>query len=70
MRRFRKVFAFCPKGWGKSPLGAGLGLILARYDGEAAAEVYAVAADRDQARIVHDHAKIMVEHSPDLLDGC
>jgi phage terminase large subunit-like protein len=69
LRRFRKVFAFCPKGWGKSPLGAGLGLYLARYDGEAASEVYAVAADRDQARIVHDHAKIMVEKSPDLADG-
>jgi phage terminase large subunit-like protein len=70
LRRFRKAFVFAPKGWGKSPLGAGLGLYLARYDGEPAAEVYAVAGDRDQARIVHEHAKIMVEQSPDLLDGC
>src|SRR5262245_3798592 len=69
LRRFRKIFAFAPKGYGKSPLGAGLGIYLARYDGEAAAEVYAVAADRDQARIVHDTAKIMVEASPDLADG-
>lgn len=68
-RRFRKVFAFCPKGWGKSPLGAGLGIYLARYDGESAAEVYAVAGDRDQAKIVHDNAKVMVENSPDLFDG-
>lgn len=68
-RRFRKVFAFCPKGWGKSPLGAGLGIYLARFDGEPAAEVYAVAADREQARIVHDNAKIMVENSPHLLEG-
>lgn len=70
MRRFRKVFTFAPKGWGKSPLGAGLGLYLARFDGESAAEVYAVAADREQARTVHDNAKVMVENSPDLLDGC
>lgn len=69
-RRFRKVFAFCPKGYGKSPLGAGLGIYLARYDGEPAAEVYAVAADRTQARIVHENAKVMVENSPDLLEGC
>jgi len=69
-RRFRKVFAFCPKGWGKSPLGAGMGIYLARYDGEPAAEVYAVAADREQARTVHDNAKIMVENSPDLYQGC
>lgn len=53
-----------------SPLGAGLGIYLARCDREAAAEVYAVAADRDQARTVHDNAKIMVVGSPDLYDGC
>ncbi len=69
-RRFRKVFAFCPKGYGKSPLGAGLGIYLARYDHEAAAEVYAVAADRAQARIVHTNAKIFIENSPDLAEGC
>ena len=69
LRRFRKVFIFAPKGWGKSPLGAGLGLYLARFDGEPAAEVYAVAADRNQARTVHDNAKVMVENSPDLSEG-
>lgn len=70
LRRIRKLFAFCPKGYGKSPLGAGLGIYLARFDGEPAAEVYAVAADRNQARTVHDNAKIMVENSPDLMEGC
>lgn len=69
-RRFRKVFAFCPKGWGKSPWGAGTGIYLARYDNEPAAEVYAVAADIKQARIVHSNAKIMVESDPDLEAGC
>lgn len=70
LRRIRKVFAFCPKGWGKSPWGAGTGIYLARYDREPAAEVYAVAADIKQARVVHDNAKIMVENSPDLSEGC
>jgi len=70
LRRFRKLFAFCPKGWGKSPLGAGLGIYLARLDGEAAAEVYAIAADREQARIVHDGAKIMIAAAPELREGC
>jgi phage terminase large subunit-like protein len=69
LRRFRKVFAFCPKGYGKSPLGAGLGLYCARCEGEAAAEVYAVAGDRQQARIVHDNAKIMVEGCELLKEG-
>lgn len=64
------MFAFCPKGWGKSPWGAGTGIYAARCDGEAAAEVYAVAADRDQGRIVHENAKVMAENDPDLMDGC
>lgn len=68
-RRFRKVFAFCPKGFGKSPWGAGTGIYLTRYDNEPAAEVYAVAADIQQARIVHSNAKIMVESDPDLEAG-
>jgi phage terminase large subunit-like protein len=70
LRRFRKLFAFCPKGYGKSPLGAGLGIYLARYDGEAAAEVYAVAGDTKQARIVFENAKIMIDASPELSSGC
>ncbi len=70
MRRFRKLFGFLPKGAGKSPWAAGAGIWLARCDGEAAAEVYAVANDRQQARTVHDNSKIMVEQSPILLAGC
>lgn len=69
-RRFRKLFGFLPKGAGKSPWAAGTGIYLARCDGEAAAEVYAVANDRQQARTVHDNAKIMVEQSPLLMKGC
>lgn len=61
LRRFRKVFAFLPKGAGKSPWGAGTGLYLAFCDGEPGAEVYAVAADKQQARTVHDNARYMVE---------
>ena len=69
-RRFRKIFAFLPKGAGKSPWGAGTGLYLALCDNEPAAEVYAVAADKAQARTVHENAKIMVEESPELDDLC
>lgn len=68
LRRFRKVFLAVPKGSGKSPLGAGVGLFLTFCDGESGAEVYCVAADRDQAAIVFDTARIMVEASPDLAD--
>lgn len=69
LRRFRKLFAFIPKGGGKSPWAAGTGLYLARCDSEMAAEVYALANDRNQARTVHTNAKYMVEDSPHLSDG-
>jgi phage terminase large subunit-like protein len=68
LRRFRKVFAFLPKGAGKSPWGSGTGLYCTLMDDEPAAEVYAVAADKNQARVVHENAKIMVEQSPDLAE--
>lgn len=70
LRRFRFVFAFVPKGGGKSPLGSGIGLYLTLCDDEPAAEVYAVAGDKDQAKIVHESAKVMVEESADLLQLC
>lgn len=69
-RRFRFVFLFVPKGNGKSPLGSGLGLYLTLCDDEAGAEVYAVAGDKDQAKVVHESAKVMVEQSADLAELC
>lgn len=69
-RRFRFVLLFVPKGNGKSPLGSGIGLFLAGCDGEAAAEVFALAGDKDQAKVVHDSAKIYVEESADLAELC
>jgi phage terminase large subunit-like protein len=68
LRRFRKVFLAVPKGSGKSPLGAGTGIYLTFCDGELGAEVYSAAADRDQAGIVFDTARIMVEGNPDLAE--
>ena len=66
LRRFRKVFLAVPKGNGKSPLGAGIGLYLTFCDGEPGAEVYVAAADRDQAAIVFDTSRYMVEANQDL----
>jgi phage terminase large subunit-like protein len=70
LRRFRDVFVFVPKGNGKSPLGAGLGLLTELCDDEPAAEVYAVASDKEQGKVVHETAKIMVEESADLAEEC
>lgn len=70
LRRFRKTFLAVPKGNGKSPFAAGISLYLLLCDDEPGAEVYAAAADRDQAAIVFDTAKVMVEHSEDLAAMC
>lgn len=70
LRRFRKVFLAVPKGSGKSPFGAGLGLFGAFFDGEPGSEVYAVAADRKQAGIVFDSAKVMTQRNEHLAARC
>jgi phage terminase large subunit-like protein len=70
LRRFRRVTLFAPKASGKSPWGSGTGLYLLLFDSEASAEVYALASDREQARVVHSDAKLMIEGAPELAARC
>ncbi|MAN12123.1 MAG: terminase [Sphingobium sp.] len=65
-RRFRRAYIEEGKGNGKSPFAGGVGLYGMMADGEPGAEIYAVAAHRDQARILFNDAVAMVEQSPDL----
>lgn len=66
LRRYRTAYIEVPRKNGKSTLAAGIGLKLAFADDEPGAEVYSAAADRDQASIVFDEARRMVEASPHL----
>lgn len=66
-RQFRSAYIEIPKKNGKSELAAAIALYLLYGDGEASAEVYGCANDRNQASIVFDVAKRMVEKSPALL---
>ena len=66
-RRFRKAFLEVGKKNGKSGLASGVGLLLAFADEELGAEVYAAAADRDQARIVFGDAAVMARENPRFL---
>jgi phage terminase large subunit-like protein len=66
VRRFRTAYVETGKGSGKTPLAAGVGIILTAADGEAAAEVYSGATAADQAKICWLDAKRMVERSPAL----
>ena len=65
-RRFRRAYIEEGKGNGKSPFAAGVGLYGMMADGESGAEIYPVAAHRDQAMILFRDAVAMVEQSPDL----
>lgn len=66
-RQFRSAYIEIPKKNGKSELAAAIALYLLYGDGEASAEVYGCANDRNQASIVFDVAKRMVEKSPALM---
>jgi phage terminase large subunit-like protein len=65
-RRYRQAYIEIPRKNGKSTICAGLALYLLFADDEPGAEVFCAAADREQARIVFDQAKSMVESSPAL----
>ena len=66
-RQFRTAFVEICKKVGKSELAAAVALYLLYADHEPSAEVYGAAADRQQASIVFDVAKQMVEMSPALM---
>ncbi len=66
-RQFRTAFVEICKKVGKSELAAAVALYLLYADNEPSAEVYGAAADRQQASIVFDVAKLMVEMSPALM---
>lgn len=66
LRRFIEVWLIVARKNGKSTLAAAVGLYLMIADGEAGAEIYAVATKRDQAKIIWLEAKRMVQKSPYL----
>jgi phage terminase large subunit-like protein len=65
-RRFRDGYVEIPRKNGKSSLAAGVALLLAFFDDEAAAEVYVAATKKDQAKIVWGQARDMVLRTPAL----
>jgi len=65
-RKYREVLLVVARKNGKSTLAAAIGLYMQIADGEAGAEVYAVATKKDQAKIIWLEAKRMVNKSPTL----
>ena len=69
MRKYRKVVIFVAKKNGKSTELSGIGLYGLTNDGEGGAEIYSIAKVKDQAKLVWQEAKHMVNKSPELLKG-
>ena len=65
-RRYRRAYIEEGKGNGKSPWAAGVGMYCLVADKESRAEVYAAAADKDQAMVLFRDAVAMREQSPAL----
>lgn len=66
LRRYRESFFMVARKNGKSTMLAGIGLYMLIADKEAGAEVYSIATKREQAKIVFDEIRNMVEQSPEL----
>ena len=67
LRKFRQVYCCIPRKNGKSTLGAAIALYILFADNENGAEVFSCAGDRNQASIIFNIAKTMVELSPQLF---
>ena len=65
-RKYRTAYMRSPGRTGKATLAAGIALYLLYADDEYGAEVYSAAADKDQAAIVFELAKQMVDSSHEL----
>lgn len=70
VRRHREGALWVARKNGKSTISAALALYMLCADGEAGAEVISAAASRDQAAIVFNEARSMVERSPLLSQYC
>jgi phage terminase large subunit-like protein len=69
-RQYRYVYIEIPKKNGKSEIAAGAALYHLIADKEMEGEIYSCAADRDQASLVFNVAKGMIEQSPTLRSRC
>jgi len=67
-RLYRRVFVAVPRKNGKTTLAAGVANLLAFGDGEPGAQVFSIAGNQEQARLVFDEACAMVSQSPELSE--
>ncbi len=66
LRKYQYFYIQVARKNGKSTLMAFIGLYVLVCDGESGAEIYSAATKKDQAKIIFDEAKNMVNASPEL----
>lgn len=65
-RRYRRAFVWIARKNGKTELAAGIALLMLLGDAEIGGQVFSIASEKDQARIVFSKASNMVARSPTL----
>lgn len=70
LRQYRELILIVARKNGKSTLASCIGLYLLMADGEPGSEVYSVATQREQAKIIWNEAVRMVKKSPSLNKRC
>jgi len=69
-RRYRTSFIFVSRKNGKSPYAAGIINYVAFCDGEAGAQIYSAAGEKEQAALVFRHCAGMIQRNPALEAKC
>ncbi len=70
VRRYRETLLYVARKNGKTPLCAGIALLVFFTDGEKGQQGYIAAGDKEQAGLLFRQCKSMVEHEPDLEKRC
>lgn len=68
LRRYREVFIYTPRKNGKSLFAAGMALTNLVLDKEPGFEIYSLACESEQARLIFKMAKAMINNNPSLSD--
>ena len=70
LRRFKKLLWFIARKNGKSTIDSAIGIYEMTADNERGAEIYSIATKKDQAKIVWEESKKMINKSPSLAKRC
>lgn len=70
VRRYREIFVYVPRKNGKTPLCAGIGLLVFFCDNEVGQQGFIAAKDREQAGLLFRQMEGMVERNPELARRC